>query len=482
MTQLIIVVIDGLQPAQINEYYAPNIHRFGAEGCFFENHHPVFPSVTRVNAATMVTGTNPSLHGLFGNTFVPSDFDSSRVLNAMEPELSEIASSGNRVLLTRTIQEILLEHGKEYMAVGVGTSGNAYCHNPMGEIVGGATIHPDFSIPHDLHGQIKEMYGDWPAEGLPNSPRFRHAMNVFTNHILGECDPDVALIWSSEPDKSQHVYGVGSGRSNLALTEVDLMFAELLSYIESSENCRDADVLVLSDHGYSSIVESIGLTDSLSKEGYRFGYRKGELLLAPNGGSFHIYVGESDHATAEKVVDWLMEQMWCGVIITSDKIGPIEGTISASEIGFEGIRTPDITVSMRWNPRVNPSGFRGYVYSIGGGIDMGTHGSMSRYEMNNVLLARGSSFRSHERIITPTGNVDILPTILQIMGIPIPGDIQGRVITESLKGYDPDISARMNRFEASKNCQSGVFQQYIELSEVGETQYITEGNSWCQEG
>ena len=113
---------------------------------------------------------------------------------------------------------------------------------------------------------------------------------------------------------------------------------------------------------------------------------------------------------------------------------------------------------------------------------MGTHGSMRRYEMNNVLLARGSSFRSHERIITPTGNVDILPTILQIMGIPIPGDIQGRVITESLKGYDPDISARMNRFEASKNCQSGVFQQYIELSEVGETQYITEGNSWCQEG
>ena len=113
---------------------------------------------------------------------------------------------------------------------------------------------------------------------------------------------------------------------------------------------------------------------------------------------------------------------------------------------------------------------------------MGTHGSMSRYEMNNILLSRGPSFRHNERIMSPTGNVDILPTILQVMGLPIPGEIQGRVITESLKGHGSEILARMNRFVSSKNLQSGVFQQYIELSQVGETQYITEGNGWCREG
>ena len=70
MTKIIIAVFDGLQPTQIDQTNTPNIYRISQEGCFFENHHPVFPSVTRINAATMVTGVGPDVHGLPGNMLV----------------------------------------------------------------------------------------------------------------------------------------------------------------------------------------------------------------------------------------------------------------------------------------------------------------------------------------------------------------------------------------------------------------------------
>ena len=56
MTSVLITVFDGLQPAQVTPALMPNLARFASEGVTFSNHHPVFPSVTRINAASMVTG------------------------------------------------------------------------------------------------------------------------------------------------------------------------------------------------------------------------------------------------------------------------------------------------------------------------------------------------------------------------------------------------------------------------------------------
>ena len=84
MTKIIIAVFDGLQPSQINSSDTPNLFKIANSGVFFENHHPVFPSVTRVNAASMVTGVNPGRHWLAGNSFVVRDYNPSVVIPAMQ--------------------------------------------------------------------------------------------------------------------------------------------------------------------------------------------------------------------------------------------------------------------------------------------------------------------------------------------------------------------------------------------------------------
>ena len=56
MASVLIFAFDGLQPAQVIPELMPNLSSLAAQGVTFTNHHPVFPSVTRANVASLATG------------------------------------------------------------------------------------------------------------------------------------------------------------------------------------------------------------------------------------------------------------------------------------------------------------------------------------------------------------------------------------------------------------------------------------------
>ena len=82
MTAVIIVAMDGLQPLQVIPDLMPNLSSFAAEGVRFDNHHPVYPSVTRTNVASLLTGRYPGAHGLAANRMLVRDLDPHRVIEA----------------------------------------------------------------------------------------------------------------------------------------------------------------------------------------------------------------------------------------------------------------------------------------------------------------------------------------------------------------------------------------------------------------
>ena len=285
MTSVLIAAFDGLQPAQVRPDLMPNLAQFASEGVFFENHHPVFPSVTRINAASMVTGTYSGKHGLAANTMVARDYDPTSAFSALEPTLADLARKTGRVLLAPTLADILAEHDMEYTAIGVGTSGNAYVHNPRADVSGGATIHPDFTLPYDLSARLESRFGSWPDEAMPNTPRLDHAVRILCEHILPERQPSVALIWSSEPDKAQHAHGVGSEMSDRAIRQADARFGSILEWLENNGRASDTDVLVISDHGYSTIQETVDV-EWYTRDA---GFSTQDVIVAPNGGSVLFY-------------------------------------------------------------------------------------------------------------------------------------------------------------------------------------------------
>ena len=472
-------VFDGLQPAQVTPGLMPNLAAFAAEGVTFRNHHPVFPTVTRTGVASIVTGCYPGRHGLAGNTLVARDFDPNRAIEAMETELAEVVEKTGRLLFVPTLGDILSQHGQEYGAVSVGTTGNAYVHNPNAERLGGATIHPEFCLPASLYDEIIGRFGKWPEKDTPNAPRMGHAVQIMTDYILSERSPAVSLIWFSEPDGAQHATGVGSEVSQKALGGADACFGRLLSWLEETGRPGETDILVTSDHGYSTISDTVDIRASVQGAGFLDGADPGGVIAVPIGGSVLFYVHEKDRATVERLAAWLMSQPWCGPLLASQAATGIPGTLPASLAGNEGERAPELAMSFRWDSRANGAGFSGHSYSSSGAPGLGQHGSMSPHELHNVLFARGPSFKSSLSVDTPTGNVDIAPTILRILAIPGADSMDGRVLEEALEGGPAPES--VDRFTdvhtAEQEVKGGVYRQQITITHVGATYYVDEGRA-----
>ena len=397
MTPIVLVVFDGLQPAQVTPGLMPNLSRLASEGVSCANHHAVFPTVTRANVASIVTGHPPGAHGLTANTLLIPEFDPHRAFGALEPTLTEVAER-HPVLLQPALGDILHRHGMEYIAVGAGTSGNAYLQNPNAQNFearqgGGATIHPDFTLPRALHGEIVKRFGEWPDRRGPSAPKMARVVDLVTQFVLDERQPAVAMMWLSEPDVSQHSHGVGSPEALDAIREADRQFGRLLDWLEQAGSAAETDVIVASDHGYSTITEVIDVEAELRQAGFPPGGEPGGVTVAPNGGAALFYVTGDIPGASERLAQWLMRQPWCGPLLASGAAGDIEGALPASLAGLDGPRAPALTMSFAWNSQVNASGYAGHAYSTSLGPGQGQHGSMSPHETRNVMFARGPSFR-----------------------------------------------------------------------------------------
>lgn len=482
MAPIVLVVFDGLQPAQVTPELMPNLSRLASEGVNCSNHHAVFPTVTRANVASIVTGHLPGAHGLTANTLVIPEFDPHRAIGALEPTLTEIAAR-HPVLLQPTLGDILHRYGKEYIAVGAGTSGNAYLQNPNAESGGGgATIHPDFTLPRSLNEEIIAKFGHWPDRRGPSAPKMARVVDVISRFVLEERQPAVAMMWLSEPDVSQHSHGVGSPEALNAIREADRQFGRLLDWLEQAGRATETDVIVTSDHGYSTITEVIDVEAELRRADFPPGGDPGGVTVAPNGGAVLFYATENIPGTSERLAQWLMRQPWCGPLLVSSAAEAIEGALPAGLVGLDGPRTPILSMSFAWNSQVNASGYAGHAYSTSLGPGQGQHGSMSPHETRNVMFARGPSFRQSAVIDTPTGNVDIAPTILNLLGLPGGEAMAGRVLIETLRGGPDGVEWRTETHEAQQNTREGRFSQAIQVSRVGNTVYLDHGSGGLQSG
>ena len=478
MTNVIIVVFDGLQPAQVTPALMPNLARFASEGVTGGNHHAVFPTVTRANVASIVTGHHPGAHGLTANTLVIPEFDPHRAINALEPTLTEVAAQ-HPVLLKPTLSDLLHQHGHEYIAVGTGTSGNAYLQNPNAATGGGATIHPDFCLPRPLHGEITARFGPWPDRQEPSSAKMIRAVDIITDYVLPERQPAVSLLWFSEPDSSQHAHGVGSKEAVTAIKVADIQFGRLLAWLDERGRASDTNVVVVSDHGYSTISGVIDIEAELREAGFLSGEEPGGIAVAPNGGSALFYAPPN---TTERLAGWLTTQPWCGALLASESAGDIPGTLPASLIGLEGPRAPSLSMSFRWDSTPNTAGFAGHAYSTNLGPGQGQHGSMSPHETRNIFFARGPAFKQSAAVATPTGNIDLAPTILHLLNLPGSEAMHGRVLHETLRGGPDAVDRQTTTHEEERITTNGRYRQAIKVSQVGGTLYVDEGSGGFQSG
>src|SRR5947209_20029878 len=117
----------------------------------------------------------------------------------------------------------------------------------------------------------------------------------------------------------------------------------------------------------------------------------------------------------------------------------MEGTFTLEQAKMdrpEPDHRPDVVMSFRWNDSKNQFGIPGMIEADWQrGAGKGTHATLSRFDMHNTLIAAGPDFRREQSDDLPTGNVDLAPMILRILGITAP-QMDGRILSEAMVSSD----------------------------------------------
>jgi arylsulfatase A-like enzyme len=293
--------------------------------------------------------------------------------------------------------------------------------------------------------------------------------------------PVFSLLWLGNPDLTQHDSAPGAPSALAAIKASDQNLAAVLSALDRQGVRETTDVFVVSDHGFSTIGRSIDLRKILNEAGFAAKTefdnepKPGEIILVGNGGSVLFYVIEHDAAVTRRLVQFLQQSDFAGVIFTRQ---PMEGTFGLEQAMVQSDHAPDVVMAFRWNDSKNQFGVPGMIdadWQRKAGE--GTHATLSRFDMHNMLIAAGPDFRRGQTDDLPSGNVDLAATILRILGITPPQKLDGRILSEAMADIDlPVLKPETKTIEAQKNFAAGTWRQSLQISRVGSTVYLDEGN------
>ncbi|MBT3995633.1 MAG: alkaline phosphatase family protein [Chloroflexi bacterium] len=467
MPKIVIAAFDGLQRSQVSPELMPIVTALADKGVRFEHNHAVFPTVTRANSASLVTGVTPGTHGLTANKSVFHEYSTTEVVDALIPKLPEINNLTNgELLFVPTLGELISQKNLKWVSVVGGTSGNAFVQHPNAAEYGDVIIHPEFTNPPEHHSIITNKFGAWPPKEAPAAALVERTADVAIEYALSELNPDVLLVWFPEPDTSQHAYGVDSDEARQMYSLADSNLGRLLESI--SKNGEEPDVFVVSDHGYSTIDSVVDVHAELASAG--FGPDQGErsVIVAGNGGSVLLYLPAENDQLAVELVDWLDAQEWVGAIATDVPAVAESKFASISDIGLAGPRSPDVVVTMRSIVSGQPAPLERSGAATGGVVGVGSHGGSSPAELHNTLIASGPSFLTGVDSKIASGNIDVAPTVLEILGIPIPSHMDGRTLSESLvDGTTPMVPVASNSSEPSPKVRTVTEGSATYLCEFG---------------
>jgi len=490
---VVVVVWDGMRPDFVSEETTPTLWKLAREGVTFRNHHAVYPSATMVNGTALVTGVYPGKNGVIANYEYRPEIDRSRSINIESPAVVSRGDevSGGKFISVPTIAELVQGAGGRTVIASAKTVGLLLDrHAGIGTAKNCVTLFAGQTLPRDILTPIVAGVGPFPSAHLQ---RDAWTAKAVADVLWKDGLPALSVIWLGEPDLTEHESAPGAPPALGAIKSSDENLAAVLSALDkpasAAATARQAsaraitDIFIVSDHGFSTIKRSIDLRKILSDAGFvaktEFDDepKPGDIMLVGNGGSVLFYVIGHEATLVHRLVEFLQQSDFAGVIFTKQGL---PGTFRLDDAKIDNPNAADVVMAFRWNDSKNQFGTPGMIdadWQREAG--KGTHATLSRFDMHNTLIAAGPDFRRGQTDDLTTGNVDLAPTILHILGIKPPQEMDGRVLSEAMVSVDQVAAGRKTEtktIEAKKEFTAGTWRQSLRISRVGSTIYLDEGN------
>ena len=487
---IVLVVWDGMRPDFIRPQYCPTLYSLATNGTFFRRHHPAYVSSTEVNGTALATGSHPGRSGIIANTEYRPELS---VLSTFATEgmdairRGDLLTDGNYVR-TPTVAEILQDNG--IATITAGSKPVVLLHDRSWRKSSSAekesvTLFEGKTLPRSAVDALIKVNDDkaFPTNiTQPNTGQDNWTTRALVRGLWRKGVPKYTVLWLSDPDKSQHETGVGSSTALAGIEASDKNLAEVVKVLNEKGLMDKTDIMVVSDHGFSTIQRGPDVVEILKKQKFSAAKKfdnpeAGDVMVVGLGGSVMFYVVDRVESVIRRLVTFLQTSDFAGVVFSRL---PMDGTFPLDAVRYGGTNSmPDVLMSMRWTTERNEYGAPGMFLSMDGTKGKGSHASLSRFDMNNTLVASGPDFKKGFLSEIPSGNIDVAPTILWLLGVqaPAPASFDGRVLHEAILGSKEFVPKPVTRMiEAKRDIGYFRWRQYLKISEVGSSVYFDEGN------
>ena len=215
---LAVVCIDGGDPEYLQtglrDGIIPNIARFMNEG-FYQVAQGSMPSFTCPNNMSIVTGTEPEIHGISGNFF-------------LDPETQEpVVMTGPELLRSRSIMSEFSREGAKVVSITAKDKLRKQLQKDMDLSRGSVSFSSQYADNCTMEENGIENVLEFVGQPLPDMYSAELSLFVLDAGIklLEEQKPD--LLYLSLTDFIQHAHAPGSEEANNFYIEMDLRFGIL---------------------------------------------------------------------------------------------------------------------------------------------------------------------------------------------------------------------------------------------------------------
>lgn len=437
---LILFIPDGLRAMIVTPDTAPAMAAVRDKGVNFKNSHSLFPTFTMANGSAMATGHYLGDSGTFSNTIYTA-YPVATANGTVTPFIENDAVLGDvdehfkgNYINEETILKLARDKGYSTAAIGKVGPTLIFDHTDRADKPGLHSVVIDDAtggkngvpLSQDIQNALTKANlplvtpsrgdngkaGDSKTPGTTSANVAQQAYftDVATKVVLPmfkeRNKPFVLVVWSRDPDGSQHNHGdslntitpgINGPTSMAGIKNADDNLAQIRKALDDLGLASSTNIIVSADHGFSTISKESKTSSTVkvnypdTPEGFLpMGFvaidlakalnlslfdpndknakvtdgaypkagngligksaEKPDVVVATNGGSDLIYLPNKDRKLAANVVKALLEQDYTSGLFVDDDLGRIPGTLPLSALGLKGAAVtphPSIVLNFR---------------------------------------------------------------------------------------------------------------------------------------
>jgi predicted AlkP superfamily pyrophosphatase or phosphodiesterase len=397
----------------------PTVRSLIKTGVLAQGALSVMPTLTYPSHTSMLTGVVPNVHRIFSNAlFVPQP--DANVPNWFYDDINATDSH-----IVKLAHDAGLTTAGVFWSVTIGAPYDMYYPDAFGENV----VDAKFLYAIVKNSVPKAIIPDYTVQILDDKMRKNLALSYIKTKVA-----QLNTYHFLDLDGAQHSWGVFSVNALNALERIDSYLGEILHQLDQMGTLNQSYIFIVSDHGFVNVSLEVHPGVMMARAGLThttIGNYTWRAWPYNAGGTLAIYINPLIAATnatlysqTAKEIDQIVKQL-----LNNPSYG-VRRAYYGSQLqatgGFDGAY-----VVLEAQPPYNfGSSINGNAPVITPSSEKGNHGySPHKPEMFASFLVHGPKIKQNTTI-GMVRLIDIAPTVAYILGLKMPSNVQGRILTE----------------------------------------------------